>query len=148
MYNDYYTLHGSVRHTTGQCQFSPAIFQDLEDIVPECIPVLLEESINVVVHLSSVVSDAKLRIVYFRFHIVRIILCRRQMFFDTTLILSHVCVHTRTVHTYIHTYIHMCKCAGIMWDLVISVKFFQQALVGAFWETALLVHQIQHTQFL
>ena len=88
---------------------SPAIFQDLEDIVSECIPVLLEESINVVVHLSSVVSDAKLRIVYFRFHIVRIILHRRQMFFDT-----NPYYHT---FVYIHVlYIHtcMCKCAGIM----------------------------------
>ena len=53
---------------------SPAVLQNLEDIVSESVPVFLEKAISVIEDLPSIVPDTKLCIVYFRFHIVRIVL--------------------------------------------------------------------------
>ena len=54
----------------------PAVFQNFEDVVSESVPIFLQKSISVVKDLSSVVPDAKLGVVYFRFHVVGIVLER------------------------------------------------------------------------
>ena len=56
----------------------PAVFQDLENVISECISVLIQQAMGVIEHLSCVVPDAKLGIVHFRFHIVGIILGIQQ----------------------------------------------------------------------
>ena len=40
-------------------QVLPAFLHECEDVIPECIPVLFQESSRCVVHVTSIVPDAK-----------------------------------------------------------------------------------------
>ena len=53
---------------------SPAVFEDLQDIITEAVSVLIQQSVGVVEDLSSVVSDTKLGIAHFWFDVERVCL--------------------------------------------------------------------------
>ena len=54
--------------SSGICN-SPAVFENLQDIITEAVSVLFQQSIGVIEHLSSIVSDAELGIVDFWFDV-------------------------------------------------------------------------------
>ena len=54
--------------------YVPAVFQDFEYVVSEGISVLIQQTICIIEHLSSIVSDAKLSIAHLWLHIVWIVL--------------------------------------------------------------------------
>lgn len=47
------------------CSSLPALFQHFKHVVPECIPVLLQQSDDIVEHVTSIVTNAKLGMVDF-----------------------------------------------------------------------------------
>lgn len=48
---------------------SPAVFEHLQNITSESVPVLLEKSNGVIKHITSIVLDSKLPVVDFWFDI-------------------------------------------------------------------------------
>lgn len=92
----------------------PAILQNFEDVVSESVPIFLQKSISVVEDLTRVVPDAKLGIVYFRFHVVRIVLERdRRPRKDYKMLQTYINVYVTQCVLYMTGEVYkLCFCTG------------------------------------
>ena len=63
---------------------SPAVLEDLQDVISKGVSVLVQQPIGVVEHLASIVPDAKLGVVHFRFDVEGVsLVCVMQLLQQT-----------------------------------------------------------------
>lgn len=64
----------------------PAVLEYFQYVIPEGVPVFVQQSIGVVEHLASIVPDTKLGIVHFRFDIESVSLVGVVQFLQEALV--------------------------------------------------------------
>ena len=57
--------YSNFNFTEPPTRISPAVLEDLQDVVSKGVSVLVQQSVGVVEHLASVMPDAKLGVVHF-----------------------------------------------------------------------------------